>query len=187
MQPHVLFLGFIVSKHGISADPENVRVIREWHEPKSITETRSFHGLASFYRRFIRGFCTIMALITECLKNKEFKWSNAASQTFREIKVKMIEALVLRYPDFNKVFEVACDASCDAPNLAPVVKRGCHLFIIYFFIFIFYYKLINFKLVHSYNVKRLTCNIFCSSGLQNIYKLHTWKCSTSTIFTLLTK
>ena len=50
-----------------------------------------------------------------------------------------------------------------------------------------YCKFINFKLVHSYNVKHLTCNIFCSSGLQNIYKLHIWKCSTFTIFTLLTK
>ena len=50
-----------------------------------------------------------------------------------------------------------------------------------------YYKLINFKLVHSYNVKYLTCIIFCNSGLQKIYKLHIWKCSTFTIFTLLTK
>ena len=50
-----------------------------------------------------------------------------------------------------------------------------------------YYKLINFKFVHSYNVKNLTCTILCSNGLQNIYKLHIWKCSTFTIFTLLTK
>ena len=60
------------------------------------------------------------------------------------------------------------DNLCDAPNATPNVKRGCHFF------FHVYYKLINFKLVHSYNV-------------QNIYKLHIWKCSTFTIFTLLTK
>ena len=53
--------------------------------------------------------------------------------------------------------------------------------------FLFFYKLITFKLVHSYNVKHLTCTIFCSSELQNIYKLHIWKCSTFTIFTLFTK
>ena len=111
MQPHVLFLGFIVSEHGISADPEKVRVIREWPEPQSITETRSFHGLASFYRRFIRGFSTIMAPITEYLKNKEFQWSNAASQVFREIMIRMTEAPVLRYPDLTRVFEVSYDAS----------------------------------------------------------------------------
>ena len=44
----------------------------------------------------------------------------------------------------------------------------------------------NFKLVHSYNVKHLTCTILCSNVLQNIYKLHIWKCSTFTIFTLFT-
>ena len=50
------------------------------------------------------------------------------------------------------------DALCDAPNSVHGVKRGCHFFPIY-------YKLINFKFVHSYNVKHLTCNIFCSSRL----------------------
>ena len=68
---------------------------------------------------------------------------------------------------------------CDTPNSAHGVKRGCHFF--------FFYKLRTFKFVHSYNVKHLTCNIFCSSGLQNIYKLHIWKCSTFTIFTFFTK
>ena len=33
----------------------------------------------------------------------------------------------------------------------------------------FFFSHINFKLVHSYNVKQLTCIIFCSSGLQNMY------------------
>ena len=44
MQPHVLFLGFIMSEHGTSTDPEKVRVIREWPELKSITSTVLFLG-----------------------------------------------------------------------------------------------------------------------------------------------
>ena len=62
------------------------------------------------------------------------------------------------------------------PTWHPVSSEGVNFF---FFI--------NVKLVHSYNVKHLTCTIFCSSGLQNIYKLHKWKYSTFTIFTLFTK
>ena len=69
------------------------------------------------------------------------------------------------------------------PTRHPVLRED----VILFFIFPIYYKLIIFKLVYLYNVKHLTCIIFCSSGLQNIYKLHICKCSTFIISTLLTK
>ena len=80
--------------------------------------------MASFYMRFIRGFSTIMAPIVECLKNKEFQWSNATSQAFREIKVKMTEAPILRYLDFTKVFAVACDAS--SVGIGGVLSQESH-------------------------------------------------------------
>ena len=46
----VVFLGFIVSSKGVSADPQKVQAIVDWPEPKNIHEIQSFHGLASFYR-----------------------------------------------------------------------------------------------------------------------------------------
>ena len=55
----VIFLDFIVSSEGVSNDLQKVQVIVDWHEPKNIHEIRSFHGLASFYRQFIKGFSTI--------------------------------------------------------------------------------------------------------------------------------
>jgi len=82
----VHFLGFVVSSNGISADLEKVSVIEEWPEPKTIREVRSFHRLATFYRRFIKGFNIVMVPITDCLKNSEFAWFNTAAKAFVVIK-----------------------------------------------------------------------------------------------------
>ncbi|XP_059289340.1 uncharacterized protein LOC132042847 [Lycium ferocissimum] len=47
----VVFLGFVVSANGVEVDEEKVESIRTWPTPKNATDVRSFHGLASFYRR----------------------------------------------------------------------------------------------------------------------------------------
>ena len=83
----------------------------DWPESKNIHEIRCFHGLASFYRRFIKGFSTIMSPITNCMKQGEFNWTNAAAKAFNEAKQKMTEAPVMCLPDFTKPFEVECGAS----------------------------------------------------------------------------
>lgn len=111
MKNRVYFLGFIISDQGVEADPTKVQAIKNWPAPHNFSEVRSFHGLATFYRRFIRNFSAIMAPITECLKSKNFLWTTAADKAFTEIKIKIGEAPVLKLSDFSKIFEVACDAS----------------------------------------------------------------------------
>ena len=72
MTNSLLFLSYVVSSEEIKVDEEKVKAIREWPTPKNVSDVRRFHGLATFYRRFIKHFSSIIALITECLKKGRF-------------------------------------------------------------------------------------------------------------------
>ncbi|XP_052723766.1 uncharacterized protein LOC128193721 [Vigna angularis] len=108
----VQFLGHVVSAEGISVDPAKVRAVLEWENPRSVTEVRSFVGLAGYYRRFIEGFSKIVAPLTQLTrKDHPFAWTDRCEASFQELKRKLTSAPVLVIPDTAKPFEVYCDAS----------------------------------------------------------------------------
>ena len=109
--PQVIFLGYVVSAQRIHVDEDKIKAIREWPTPTFMHQVRSFHGLASFYRRFVKDFSSIVAPMTKVLKGKSFEWNEQAHSTFEEIKRRLISALILVFPSFSKVLEVECDAS----------------------------------------------------------------------------
>ena len=59
------FLGHVVSDGGIVIDPSKVEAVMSWERPTSITEIRSFLGLACYYRRFIKRFSQLALPLTK--------------------------------------------------------------------------------------------------------------------------
>ena len=108
----VTFLGHVVSAEGIKVDPRKIEAILEWKPPKSVTEIRSFLGLAGYYRRFVEGFSVLAAPLTKLIrKGAPFVWTNKQQEAFENLKKVLTEAPVLIQPESGKDFTVYSDAS----------------------------------------------------------------------------
>ena len=90
-----------------------MQAIIDWPSPRNIFEVRIFHGLSSFYRKFIKNFSGICASIFETIKKdrKPFQWKTEDEKSFQFLKKKIIEQPLLKLPNFKHPFQVKCDAS----------------------------------------------------------------------------
>ena len=93
-------------------DPQKVVAILNWKPPMSVTEIRSFLGLAGYYRKFVEGFLKIATPLTKLTRKEEpFFWSEACQQSFDELKRRLTSAPLLILPSGQDGFVVYCDAS----------------------------------------------------------------------------
>nr|GFC84350.1 putative reverse transcriptase domain-containing protein [Tanacetum cinerariifolium] len=95
----VAFLGHIVSADGITMDPAKVEAITKWPRPTTVTEVRSFLGLAGYYRRFVEGFSLLALPLTKLMRNGEkFVWNEEREKSFEELKRRLVSSPVLTLP-----------------------------------------------------------------------------------------
>ena len=113
MKTELIYFGFVISVNELKMDPEKVKSIRDCPSPKSIFEVQRFHGLASFYRKFIKNFSGISAPMMDIVKkrHKSFHWTEEAEKRFNLLKRKIMKQPILVLPDFKKTFQVKCEAS----------------------------------------------------------------------------
>jgi hypothetical protein len=78
--------------------------------PRCTFDVRNFHGLESFFRKFIKKISGIWALLIECMKKVSFQWTSSITKSFETLKKKVTKQPMLALLKFNKVFQLYCNA-----------------------------------------------------------------------------
>jgi hypothetical protein len=110
----VEYLGFVVSKQGVSMDPKKVAAMLSWPRPKNVTDVRSFLGLVGYYRKFLKGFADTTAPLVELTKkNVAWEWGDTQEYAFKALKEMLTTAPTLLIPDTSpgRTFVIHTDAS----------------------------------------------------------------------------
>lgn len=106
------YLGYIVGNGCLKTNPEKVRAIAEFPQPRTIRQLRRFLGLTGWYQRFINNYSSECAPLTDLKGSAEkFQWNDEAQAAFVNLKSKLMSAPVLSHPDFTRPFIIQCDAS----------------------------------------------------------------------------
>ncbi|CAI5686070.1 unnamed protein product [Oreochromis niloticus] len=103
-QSEVSYLGHVMSRDGVSTDPNKIEAVSKWPRPNHVSELRSFLGFASYYRRFVEGFAKLAAplhrLVAELTGTKSRKpaiqvlsaaWTDECEKSFEGLKRRIQE------------------------------------------------------------------------------------------------
>jgi hypothetical protein len=123
---HVEYLGHVISAQGVSTYPSKVTAIAEWEIPQSVTQLRSFLGLAGYYHRFVKNFGVICHPLHDLLKKGGFSWTSIHDSAFHTLQQALIQALVLALPNFSEAFTLETDTSGSGIGTV-IMQQGRHI------------------------------------------------------------
>ncbi|GFT11289.1 retrovirus-related Pol polyprotein from transposon 412 [Trichonephila clavipes] len=101
-----------VLKEGVRTDPEKVSAVKNWKRPENLRELRSFLGLCTYYRKFVKGFSNIARPLHKLTESKQkFQWTKECEDSFLQLKEALTSSPILIYPQPDKPFILDTDAS----------------------------------------------------------------------------
>ena len=108
----VEYLGYVITPEGLQMDPAKIRDVKEWRIPKSVKELMSFLGLANFYRKFVKGYSSMAAPLSNLTRNDTpWVWGTKEQEAFDKLKEQFDEGKILIPFDSSKEIVVETDAS----------------------------------------------------------------------------
>ncbi|GBL73575.1 Retrovirus-related Pol polyprotein from transposon 297 [Araneus ventricosus] len=111
-QKEVTYLGHVISAEGVKTDPGKIKAVVDWPRPETIHDLRSFLGLCTYYRRFVKNFSTIARPLHKLTETKSnFNWTEECEKSFNSLKQALTSSPILTYPRTDKDFILDTDAS----------------------------------------------------------------------------
>ena len=108
----VEFLGVVIGPKGVEIQKEKVEGVLSWLAPRNVKEVQKFLGLANLYRRFIKNFARIAALLYMLVrKEQKWRWEKEQEEVFEKLKVVFTTEPILVILDINREMRVEADAS----------------------------------------------------------------------------
>ncbi|GBM04785.1 Transposon Ty3-G Gag-Pol polyprotein [Araneus ventricosus] len=111
-QKEVTYLGHVISAEGVKTDPDKIKAVVDWPHPETVHDLRSFLGLCTYYRRFVKNFSTIarpLHKLTEAKSN--FNWTEECEKSCNSLKRALTSSPILTYPWTDKDFILDTDAN----------------------------------------------------------------------------
>ena len=107
----IKFLGMIIRYGKMCMDPEKIKAVAEWPEPKNKKQLQKFLGFANFYWQFIKSYSGVVKPLTKLTGNEEWKWGKEQKEAMKELKRRVCSEPVLTIPVDNAPFRGETDAS----------------------------------------------------------------------------
>ena len=108
----VAFLGFTVGTNGIKMSEDKIRVIKEWKQPKTVTEILAFVGFCNFNRDFIKDYSQIALPLTQLTrKDTPWQWGEIQEKSFQTLKAECIKPPTLVIFRSGEPLQMETDAS----------------------------------------------------------------------------
>lgn len=108
----IMFLGHKLTRKGIYPDGDKLETIKNFREPKTMEETRSFLGLVDYVAKFLPDLATATEPLRKLTrKNEKFEWKSPQETAFRNIKNMMSKSTFLGYFNIRDKTQVIADAS----------------------------------------------------------------------------
>lgn len=119
------YLGHVVSREGISPDPEKIDAVRSYPVPRNLKNLRAYLGLSRYYRKFIKSYSEIAAPLYELTKkDTPFVWNDARQTAFDKLKELLVSPPILGFPDLDKPFTLDTDCSSQSAGSVLCQEQG---------------------------------------------------------------